>query len=190
MAQIGTRSQAPGAKSIPAELRAAPWQGTPDFALARLHENAAQVQARGGVIPPGLRRHGISGLGDTCYDAWGSPYGCDANGIPTSNTPTVIPAGDSNFDWGGLVNVINAGSTDIAKILAASNPGTMYRDPAGNVIYSQPTGNTQNLPVGAGGPSGTINTPLGSGSFSGISSSTILLIAVAGMMFMMMGSRR
>lgn len=200
--KLNTYSQAPGKNSLPAEIQAAQTHGTPAFALSRLHRNMDRMQAHGGVVPPGLQRHfgsGVSGLGD---------YGCVVGGIDpltgdtiadcasgtygdTSGT-TVVPAGSPGFDWTGLTQVINAGSTDIAKILAASNPGTMYRDPQGNVIYSQPTGNTQNLPIGGGyGGQGTFTGPLGtSGSFSGISTNTILVVAVIGLAFMMMGSKR
>jgi hypothetical protein len=112
--------------------------------------------------------------------------GCGGGGWVDTGGISVIPENSPGFDWSGLTNMINASSTDIAKILAASNPGTMYRDPQGNVIYSQPTGNTQNLPIGGGGPVGTINTPFGSGSFSGISSNTILMVGVVGLLAIML----
>jgi hypothetical protein len=154
-----------------------------------------RVQARGGVVPPGLLRHfpGVSGLGDYgCVEGGIDPLtgdtiaGCGGGGWVDTGGISVIPENSPGFDWSGLTNMINASSTDIAKILAASNPGTMYRDPQGNVIYSQPTGNTQNLPIGGGGPVGTINTPFGSGSFSGISSNTILMVGVVGLLAIML----
>jgi hypothetical protein len=154
-----------------------------------------RVQARGGVVPPGLLRHfpGVSGLGDYgCVVGEVDPISgdtianCSSGGWTDTGGISVIPENSPGFDWSGLTNMINASSTDIAKILAASNPGTMYRDPQGNVIYSQPTGNTQNLPIGGGGPVGTINTPFGSGSFSGISSNTILMVGVVGLLAIML----
>lgn len=195
MAHIGTHSQAPGAKSIPAELRARQYHGTPDFALARLHENLEQSQSRGGVIPWGLqKRFGVSGLGDTCLDSAtpGYEYLC--------STPDVtIQPTDPNFDWAALAGVINVASTSMAKILAASNPGTYYKDPQGNVIYAQPTGQP-NLPgvYGASGPyagggaQGSITSPIGSASFGGLSSSTVMMIAVVGLLAVMVmsGGRR
>jgi hypothetical protein len=82
----------------------------------------------------------------------------------------------------------------MAKIMAAQNPGTYYKDPQGNVIYSQPTGNTQNLPGiygnTGGGAQGSFVTPIGSGSFGGINSSTLMMVAVVGLAFMMMSRGR
>lgn len=176
MPNVLTRMQAPG-KSLPAELVVGGADG-----YRRVMRNAEVVQQRGrGRRDWGYR---LAGVGDTCYDPEdGTSYECDASGgsFPT----TTIPAGSPNFDWAGLSNVVLVASTSMAKILAASNPGVMYRDPQGNVIYSQPTGNTQNLPVGGGGPSGTFTGPLGSGSFSGISTSTMMMVAVVGLLAIM-----
>lgn len=166
---IGVKSQAMG-KSLPAELVAGGRNG-----LRRLLQNGEVVQQRG-----------MRGIGDSCYDSAtpGMEYLCDYS------DPGVVVQPSGSFDWTGLANVITVASTNMAKILAASNPGTMYRDPQGNLIYSQPTGNTQNLPVGGGGPVGTVNTPIGSASFAGISSNTIMMIGMMGLVAVVLMSGR
>lgn len=86
-------------------------------------------------------------------------------------------------------------------ILIAQNPGTLYttNPQTGQItVYAQPTGSTQNLPVGVinaggggvgtgAGAAGTIATPLGSASVSGIDGTTIALgAAVVVLLYMMM----
>lgn len=165
---IGVRTQTPG-KSLPAELVVGGRNG-----YGRLLQNGEVVQQRG-----------LRGIGESCYDSAtpGEEYLCGQGDV-------IVQPTTSSFDWAGLANVVAAGSTSMAKILAASNPGTMYRDPQGNLIYSQPTGSTQNLPVGGGGPVGTINTPLGSASFAGLSTNTILMVAMVGLVAVMFMSQR
>lgn len=171
---IGVKSQGRG-KSLPAELVVGGYNG------------GRRLMRNGQVVQQG-RGEGLRGIGDSCYDSAtpGMEYLCDY-----ANTGGVVVQGtDPGFDWTGLTNVITAASTNMAKILAASNPGTMYRDPQGNLIYSQPTGNTQNLPVGGGGPVGTINTPLGNASFAGISSNTIMMVGMMGLLAVVLMSGR
>ena len=153
---------------------------------------------------------GVRGLGD-CLNAQVDAGGMCPDGTPytgmldmggaapaTTSTPTVVPAGDTSFNWGAIAGMVTVSSTSLAKILAAQNPGTYYKDPQGNVIYTQPTGNTQNLPgiygstgFGAGtGAQGTINTSLGSATFGGVSSSTLMMGAVLLFAFMMMSRGR
>lgn len=162
-----TRQQAPGSKSLPAELRAAPWQGTPSFALERLRNNLNRVQSRGGPVPSGLTR--LTGIGQ---------YPCEMTGTCVP----VDPGGPSSspfIDWN---NIITVSSEAAARLLAASNPGTYYRDSNG-VVYSQPLGSTQVLPVGGGyGASGSFTSPVGSGVFSGISGNTLMMVAVVGIL--------
>lgn len=188
----------PGARSLPAEFLIPRQYRKADWVTQRLLAGANRVQSGGGV-------RGIAGVGDVmCPDGTSAPTlsDCVSSGnwgstidltTGSSGTPVVISAGDPNFNWAGLTSAIAVGSTSLAKILAATNPGTYYKDPQGNVIYSQPTGNTQNLPgvygnVG-GGAVGSFVSPLGTASFGGISSSTLMMGAVLLLAFMMMGRR-
>lgn len=89
-----------------------------------------------------------------------------------------------------ILAMIQAGSTSLVPILAAQNPGTYYTTDANGriTVYSQPTGSVQNLPVGGGYPGGTVltaNTPLGNASAAGIDSSTLIMIAVVGLVAIM-----
>lgn len=194
---VMTKTLAPGARSLPAELMIPRQYRTVDWPMQRLLTGGAdRMQSGGGVT-------GIRGVGDCAYSADGvlcadgSSYSGElANFQPISGgyTPVVVQAGDPSFNWGALSNIITASSTSMAKILAASNPGTYYKDPQGNVIYSQPPGQG-NLPgiYGSGGGyggQGTFTSPLGSGTFGGISSSTIMMVAVVGLAFMFMSGRR
>ena len=92
---------------------------------------------------------------------------------------------------------IRAASEATLPLIVATTPGVIYqRDPVtGKVlIYSQPTGSMQNLPVGAGGwPVATLNTPLGSASASGVDFTTLAMLGVVGLVLVMVmgtGGRR
>lgn len=192
----------PGARSLPAELMIPRQYRSVDWPMQRLLAGGPnRMQSYGGV-------RGIRGLGDMCFDpSTDQSYSCmpgDPNYVGAELPPipvdistapiTTIPSTDPN--WAAITGAITAGSTSLAKILAASNPGTYYKDPSGNIIYSQPTGNTQNLPgiYGsggfAGGAQGTINTGFGSATFGGVSSGTLMVGAVLLFAFMMMGRGR
>ncbi len=186
----------PGARSLPAELMMSRQYRKVDWPTQRLLMGGAnRMQSSGGV-------RGLMGLGDCSFaDANPDTYQCPdgsmySGGGSGGGTPTVVAPTDSSFNWNALSNVVLASSTSLAKILAAQNPGTYYKDPQGNVIYTQPTGNTQNLPGiygasgGGYGAQGTINTSLGSATFGGISSSTLMMVAVVGLAFMMMSRGR
>lgn len=205
-----TPSLRPGARSLPAELMIPHQYRGVDWGRQRMLAGGAnRMQSRGGV-------RGLLGVGD-CYNGSvdaggmcpdGSYYtgaldsgGASVPGLtPTETTlpviaaptPVVIPPTATNY--GAITTAINASSTAMAKILAASNPGTYYKDPQGNVIYSQPTGNTQNLPGvygnTGGGSMGTFTTPLGSGTVSGFNTGTLMMVAVVGLAFMMMSRGR
>ena len=201
---VVTPSLRPGARSLPAELMIPRQYRKVDWGTQRLLAGGVdRMQSAGGV-------RGLMGLGDCmiadqvmgiCPD--GSDYlgtmdsGGAATGTTTTTTPTVVPAGSTSFDWNAMAGMITVSSTSLAKILAAQNPGTYYKDPQGNVIYTQPTGNTQNLPgiygsTGGfgGGAQGTINTGFGSATFGGVSSSTLMMGAVLLFAFMMMSRGR
>jgi len=95
--------------------------------------------------------------------------------------------------------ILKSTSEATLPLIIAQNPGTMYTtDPRTGAItvYAQPTGSMQNLPVGVisggggYGGSGSIQTPMGSATFGGIDTSTLLLVGVVGLaVFMMMGQR-
>lgn len=182
----------PGARSLPAELMIPRQYRKVDWGMQRLLTGGPnRMQSNGGV-------RGLRGIGD-CTDPNPDTGQCPDGSVFTGGTgvaPTVIQAGDPGINWGALTSVITVGSTSLARILAASNPGTYYKDPQGNVIYSQPTGNTQNLPgvygnVGGGaGATGTFTTPIGSGTIAGISSNTLMMVAVVGLVAVMVMGRR
>lgn len=128
--------------------------------IARLMQNGEVVQQRRG------RLQGIGGLGMTAEE-WAQ--------ILQSTTAATLP------------------------ILIAQNPGTLYttNPQTGQItVYAQPTGSSQNLPVGvinAGGPSygasGTVQTPMGSATFGGITGTEIAL-GVAGLLVLYMFMQR
>lgn len=102
--------------------------------------------------------------------------------------------GYSAEEWAQMLQQTTATTL---PILIAQNPGTLYttNPQTGQItVYAQPTGSTQNLPVGvinAGAPSygagGTISTPVGTATVSGINSTTLLLGgAVLVLLYMMM----
>lgn len=98
--------------------------------------------------------------------------------------------GYSAEEWAQMLQSTTAATL---PILIAQNPGTLYttNPQTGQItVYAQPTGSNVNLPVGVigggGGPGygagGTISTPLGSATVSGIGGiggTTIVLGAVA-----------
>lgn len=89
-------------------------------------------------------------------------------------------------EWAQMLQQTTAATL---PLLIAQNPGTLYttNPTTGQItVYAQPTGSTQNLPVGvinAGAPTpgagGTISTPVGTATVSGINSTTLLLGGVA-----------
>jgi hypothetical protein len=92
-----------------------------------------------------------------------------------------------------IADMIKAGSQAIVPILAAQNPGTIYttNPTTGQImVYSQPTGSTANLPVGAGGgyggPGFSAQTPLGSVAATGMGTGTLLVVGLVGLVAVMM----
>jgi hypothetical protein len=103
-------------------------------------------------------------------------------------------------EWASMLQGTTAATL---PLLIAQNPGTLYtQNKDGSItVYAQPTGSTQNLPVGvlaggggtgaASGASGSVSTKLGSASFGGIDTTTIGLVVVAGLLvYMMMRGQR
>jgi hypothetical protein len=101
-------------------------------------------------------------------------------------------------EWSQMLAATTASTL---PLLIAQNPGTLYttNPQTGQItVYAQPTGSNQNLPVGvinagggAGGAgtgaAGTVVTPLGSASVSGVNGTTIALgAAVVVLLYMMM----
>lgn len=93
----------------------------------------------------------------------------------------------SSFDPASLANEISQISQATLPLVISQTPGVVYQRQANGqiLVYAQPTGNTQNLPVSASGaaayPFGTnaaLTTPLGSASFGG-SMMPIALLAIA-----------
>ena len=101
-------------------------------------------------------------------------------------------------EWTAMLQATTASTL---PLLIAQNPGTLYttNPQTGQItVYAQPTGSTQNLPVGVinagGGPAygagGTISTPMGSASVQGVSGTTIALgVAALALVWMMMQQR-
>lgn len=99
-------------------------------------------------------------------------------------------------EWAQMLQSTTAATL---PLLIAQNPGTLYttNPQTGQItVYAQPTGSTQNLPVGvvnAGGPSagagGTISTPVGTATVSGINTTTLMLGGVALLLVYMMMQR-
>jgi hypothetical protein len=102
-------------------------------------------------------------------------------------------------EWAKLIAQTTAATV---PLIVSQNPGTYYTtDPrTGQItVYAQPTGSTQNLPVGfpvpgagyGAGAGGSVQTPVGSATFGGIDTGTIALVALVGLgFFMLMGQRR
>ncbi len=100
-------------------------------------------------------------------------------------------------EWAQMLQQTTAATL---PLLIAQNPGTLYttNPTTGQItVYAQPTGSTQNLPVGVvnaggsvgAGASGTISTPVGSASVSGINGTEIALGAVAVLLVYMLMQR-
>jgi hypothetical protein len=109
------------------------------------------------------------------------------------NTPVYDPTtGTSSTDginWNAINSAIAVSSTSIAKILAASNPGTYYKDQNG-VIYSQPTGSTAVLPVGGSyGASGSVTAGGLNATFGGVNMTMVAVVGIGLMLMMTMGRR-
>ena len=102
-------------------------------------------------------------------------------------------------EWAAMLQATTASTL---PLLIAQNPGTLYtQNKDGSItVYAQPTGSTQNLPVGviaggggggtAQGASGSVATKLGSASFGGVDATTVGLVVVAGLLVFMMMQRR
>ena len=154
---VVTRSETPG-KSLPAELVVGGKYGG-----RRLMQNADVMQHRR-----------LSGIGDM-----------------------------SASDWAALLQASTAASL---PLLIAQNPGTYYttNPQTGEVtVYAQPTGSNVTLPVGVvgggygggggvgvpgvgpGGAGGVIQTPVGTIS-GGMSGTTLMMLAMAGLVAVMM----
>lgn len=183
-------------KSLPADIQAAFEPQTYYQGLARLNGNAGVVQSS--------RNWG--GLGGLCIDDEGQAFQCDEDpsgdltGYTGSGTPdylqwdptwaappagsrVVPPTAGGGVDVAAIARIIQAGASSLVPIIAATSQGVLYKvDPKTGqmTVYSQPAGSNVNLPIGGGGPSGTINTPLGSGSFAGLDSNTLLMVALVG----------
>ena len=106
--------------------------------------------------------------------------------------------GYTSEEWAQMLQSTTAATL---PLLIAQNPGTLYttNPQTGQItVYAQPSGSTQNLPVGvvnAGGPvipgaGGTVSTPLGTATVSGISGGTIALGAVALLLAYMLMQQR
>lgn len=166
-----TAMQRGGEKTLPPEI----------IGWDRLSWAGAQMQTDGGV-------EGLSGIGqDAALPSSDFGYYDPTSAAQIANdwAPASTQSG-SGVNWNQLANLVNVASIDTAKLLAASNPGTLYRAPDGTTIYSQPTGNMQNLLVGSV-PSGVnVNTPLLQSS--GVST-TVLLIGAAFVAAMVFGKR-
>jgi hypothetical protein len=101
-------------------------------------------------------------------------------------------------EWAAMLQSTTAATL---PLLIAQNPGTLYTtNPAtGQItVYAQPTGSTQNLPVGVinagggapgAGAGGTITTPLGTATFGGLNTTTLLLGGMALLLVYMMMQR-
>lgn len=124
------------------------------------------------------------GLGDdyqSCVD-----YGMCNFG---SGTPTYTPSSSpGSFDptaqiFGDIANITKG----VIPLVVSQTPGAIYQQaPNGQImVYAQPTGSTQNLPVGMlqsgaypGSAYGTLSSPLGSASLSG-NMMPLLLLGIA-----------
>ena len=95
-----------------------------------------------------------------------------------------------------IADMISQTNAAMLPLIVAQNPGVMYttNPQTGQItVYAQPTGNTQNLAVGAGGggygyPGATVTTPIGSASAT-FGGGTMLMIAAVGLLAIMMLKR-
>lgn len=181
-----TPMQMPGARSLPAELMIPRQYRRVDWGQQRLLAGGPnRMQSQGGVR--GLM--GITGVGDSCLDSAtpGMEYLCNTTVYDPNTGGGYTP--DPGINWNAINNAIAVSSTSIAKILAASNPGTYYKDQNG-VVYSQPTGSTAVLPVGGSyGASGSVTAGGLNATFGGINMGMVAVIGVGLMLMMTMGRR-
>jgi hypothetical protein len=100
-------------------------------------------------------------------------------------------------EWSQMLSATTAATL---PLLIAQNPGTLYttNPQTGQItVYAQPTGSTQNLAVGvvgggggSTGASGTVSTPMGTATVSGISGTTIALGGALALVVMYMMMQR
>jgi len=93
--------------------------------------------------------------------------------------------------------VLQSSTQATLPLIIAQNPGSLYttNPQTGQItVYAQPTGSTQNLPVGVINgpmPGASIQTPVGSATFGGIDTNTLLVVGGLGLLaFMMMRQGR
>ncbi len=203
MTRVGLRDSN---KSLPADIRTAFEPQTYFQGLQRLNNNADTVQSS-------RRWGGINGLGCSVDDDFtGCDYSSsdpsvnpyytpDAGnsswlqdstpilgaGLQTTAPALVIPpTSNGGVDAAAIAKIISAGASSLVPIIAATSQGVLYRvDPktGAMTVYSQPAGSTVNLPVG--GPIGMVSTPFGTATASGFGGSSLVMVAVVGLLALM-----
>lgn len=186
MSMMNVPSLAPGARTLPGELR------TPNgnaYGWNRLHQNLAPLTEPPTHIPVDPRI-ALSGLGEFCDDSgicypdggYVDPGTFDVGQIPTESPwPVVVttqtPSGgqqSTSMTPAQLTALINAGSQSIQRILAITQGGTVLAN--GSIIGSQGAAQIAASQV----PYGSLNVS-GAG-ISGILSSPVVLLAGAALL--------
>ncbi len=169
MSMMTVPSLAPGARTLPGELRV---PGGNAYGWHRLHQNLAPL-----AEPPTL-----AGLGEFCDDSgicYPDPVSSDPtiqiSQIPTETPWPVVftqdPTGtvqQQQMSPAQLTALINAGSNSLLKILAVTQGGSVTN----SGIY----GATQTGNIAAGFPQNQLN--IGGAGVSGFLSSPMMLIGV------------
>ena len=186
MSMLSVPSLAPGARTLPGELRVPEGNA---YGWHRLHQNLAPLTEPPTIDP----RIALSGLGEFCddsgicypdsvpvdYGTGGGQIIDVTTGLPIdpntyNSNPTVIvqnPNGTTSAQSmtpAQLTALINAGSNSLLKILAVTQGGSV----TGSGIY----GATQTGNIAAGFPQNQLN--IGGAGVSGFLSSPILLLGI------------
>jgi len=184
MSMMTVPSLAPGARTLPGELRV---PGGNAWGWHRLHQNLAPLTEPPTQIPVDPRI-ALSGLGEFCDDSgicypdsvpvdYGSTSGViysATTGLPVDpaefgTSPTVIyqnPNGTTSSQTmtpAQLTALINAGSSSLLKILAVTQGGSVTNSgiygatQTGNIAASFPA---NQLSIGGAGISGALSSPM------------------------------
>lgn len=184
MSMMTVPSLAPGARTLPGELRVPHGEA---YGWHRLHQNLAPLTEPPTHLIPVDPRITLSGLGD-CVDDMGNSVPCATDGggyvdpATLQNVIDQLPVGPSGLygpvtiytqDSGGnttsqsmtpaqLTALINAGSSSLQRVLAITQGGSVLAN--GSIIGSQQAAalaaNQAALNVSTAGLSGVLSNPI------------------------------
>lgn len=151
--RLETAAQAPGAKSLPAELKMRGYRD-PWLRMRAQH--------------PGV---GVSGLGKwVCLD--NSADSCYEDGQPTPSPTATV--GGASTDWGSLFSNI---ANSVTKLLAVQQGGSVIQSGQGQATYGSP--NTATAQAQFGGAGNAVVTPFGTaslGTFGLVAAAAVVVV--------------